>query len=438
MTWVVATGVWNDAGVWADGSVWQDIAGTSLVPVDVATGAPTLGIPVLSIIVNLTPVGIAAGSPTLGVPRLRAYAPWPFKPMVDSTESLSWSTDVLRSAESEMRISLRPARQTLTYSYNLRDPQNAKMEGLARHFPMSEWLVPVWHEGTSVAGLGAADTVLSVDTDADYRAGGFAMIWVNCDTAIIRQIESVGAGSITLASPVGSVIASARVMPCVFAWLTESGVAINRIQPGVTSATVSFLSRETAPEGVTPWPQYLGLDLVKKCGVVEPLAGSYVPSVAFIDNDLGPVAREALRTPQDVRYVMSWRLRETLWQRRLWLHFIRGRDRAFWLRDWSADLELQAAITSAATSILVAPALPVPAAYVGRHILIGDIARQITAAVQDGANHRLTIAATGAALPAATRVGFLRKVRLDTDIIEVAHRHDFYAALRLPLIEVPE
>ena len=415
-----------------------------LVAVGIESGAPTVGATALGQIHALAALGIVSGDPVMGRPKLRPYSVWPFAPLPDSTESLEWDTDVMRSDTSEMRISLRPARQVLAYSYNLRDPRNAKAEGMVRAFPMSEWLVPVWHEGTSLGAVSAVATSLSVDTNADYRADGLVMIWGGCDDYVIRRVASVGTGTITLTEAVGRAFISARAMPAVFSWMTEAGLRSDRIQgSGISSAGVSFLSRETAPDGATPFVQYLGLDLVGKCGTVEPLQASFVPSVAFVDSRLGPVEIERQRTPIDARYTMSWRISglTKLWERKKWLHLIRGRDRAFWLADWSRDLTLQAPVGAADTSILAAPILPNLESYVGRHILIDDgteTPRQITAAVQDGLNHRLSVASLGRIVPTTARVGFLRKVRLDSDTIELAHRHGFYTSTRLPLIEVPE
>lgn len=415
-----------------------------LTATGIATGAPVVGSPVIGQIHVLTATGVTAGAPVTGSPRLRPFVPWPFRPLPDSLEALSWQTDVMQSGESEMRVSLRPARQVLSYAYTLRDPRTARAEGLVRAFSPVEWLVPVWHEGTDVGALGGAETVLTLSTDADYAPGRLVVIWGGCDDFVIRQVASVGAGSIAITAPVGRAFLSARVMPAAFAWMTEAGLGADRIRErGVSAVTVSFLSREAAPEGATSFPQYLGLDLVEKCGVVEPLQASFVPSLAFIDSSLGPVEVERLRTPIDARYSLSWRIRPgALWQRRRWLHLIRGRDRAFWLADWSKDLTLQAATTSGATSILVAPVLPRVADYVGRHILIDDgieTPRQITTATAEGLNVRLGIgAAIGRVVPTTARIGFLRKVRLDSDTVEIAHRHGFVSTTRIPLIEVPE
>lgn len=439
---VIASGAWDDGGVWDDAGAWADDA--ALVATGITTGAPTLGAPALSIVVNLTANGITTGATTVGKPKLAEFWAWPFRPLPDSAEALSWATDVMQSGSSEMRVSLRPARQTLTFAYNLRDPKNARAEGILRAAPRGLFLVPIWAEGTNVGAVSAVAATISVDTSADYRAGHLAVVWGGCDDYVIREVASVGAGSITFVSAVGRAFTSARVMPLRRCFMGDGGLRSDRIRErGVSAAAISFVSIDEPPSAATPFAQYLGLDLVTKCGTVESLASSFVPSTAFVDSGLGPIALEALRDPIDARFTMVWRMPglAKLWERRRWLHLIRGRDRAFWLTDWQRDLTLQAAIGPAATTILVAPVLPRLTDYVGRHIMIDDgteTPRQITAAAQSGLNHQLTIAALGRTVPTSARVSFLRKVRLDSDVVEFAHRQGFFSATRLPLIEVPE
>lgn len=415
-----------------------------LTATGIATGAPTVGTPAITQKHNLTATGVTTGAPSVGRPKVQELWHWPFPPLPESTEVLSWQTDVMTSAASEMRVSLRPARQVLSYGYNLRDPRTARAEALVRAAPRADYLVPIWNEATQVGAVSSSDTMLTVDTDADYRAGQPLIVWGGCDDYAIRAVASVGSGTVTLDGPVGKAFTSAQVMPLRVCYLSDSGFSSNRLfERGVSGVNVTFVSRDEPPAGATAFPQYLGLDLVSKCGVVEPLASSLVPPTAYVDNELGQVALEAVRDVMPARFTMVWRFRglEKLWERRRWLHSIRGRDRAFWLTDWQTDLTLQAPIGAAATTILVAPLLPRVADYVGRHILIDDgteTPRQITAAVKSGLNHQLTIAAVGRTVPTTARVSFLRKVRLDSDTIELAHRHGFYTATRLPLIEVPE
>jgi hypothetical protein len=365
---------------------------------------------------------------------------WPFRPVPESTETLSWETQVIKTPQTERRISLRPARQAFNYSYLLRDLENARAEWLVRKHPMDDWWVPLWFEASPAQAVGASQTIFNISTDAHYFAGGSLVIWSSCDKASVHEIYSVGVGEVVLAAPVGVAHAKAIIMPVRTCWM-EGGLRQSRIQErGLTDVAITFQCRDTDAPEETPWTQYLNLDLVTKCGTVEPLAASVAPVFNTIDNGQGPVALE----PQDEfiasRHTMSWRMKSNLWTRRKWLNYIRGRDRAFWLADWQKDFVLVGTISAVAVSMTVKKIAPVASDLAGRHLLIDDgekTPRLILGASDSGANQILTISPLGRIITSA-RIGLLRKVRFDSDTVELAHSHGFYTATRIPLVEVPE
>jgi hypothetical protein len=365
---------------------------------------------------------------------------WPFRPTPSSLETLSWETQVIKTPSTERRISLRAGRQAISYNYLLRDRENAQAEWLVRTYPRGDWFVPLWFESSPAQPVSNLQESFSVDTGAHYFAGGKMVVWGSCDDATICDIDSVSEGEVTLAAPVGRSYDKALLMPIRTAWI-DGGMRQSRIRErGITDASVTFQIRDTDAPAQTDWPQYLGLDLVTKCGTVEPLAASVAPVFATIDNGQGPIALEPLDNFIASRHTMSWRMKSELWGRRNWLNYIRGRDRAFWLSDWQKDFDLVNTITPSATTITVKKLTPNASSLVGRSILIDDgteTPRLITAASPSGANQILTIASVGRTITTA-RISLLRKVRLDSDVIEFAHSHGFFTATRLPLVEVPE
>ncbi len=388
--------------------------------------------------------GVMAASEVGDVVSIRAdITPeiWNFRPVKDMSERIEFSTDVLRTFESEMRISRRDARQVLAFSYVLRDPRLARMETRVRRNVLGDWMVPVWHEATLIASTVPGQTVVEVDTRADYRVDGFALFWSACDRVQIRRIVAIGDGTITISHPLDVVSGSAFVAPGREAFLLD-GIGGARIrESGKSSIDVEFQIRESVDLAATDFDQYLGLDLVSKCGTVEALSFSISPDVALVDSDLGSIGRELTRDPIDARLAMVWRMdRAKLWRARKWLHYLRGRDRAFWLADWQKDFTLAAPIGPGDASILVSAIAFSPAELVGVHVLIDDgtpSPRLVTAAVAEGENHRLSIAPLGRSIPAA-KISRIRRVRLDADTIEILHRMGFYSSVRLPLIEVTQ
>ena len=57
---------------------------------------------------------------------------WPFSPVYEITETLSWSTDVLETYTGEMRFSHRAARQQLEMTFPLLSPHWAVAKFLYR------------------------------------------------------------------------------------------------------------------------------------------------------------------------------------------------------------------------------------------------------------------------------------------------------------------
>lgn len=367
---------------------------------------------------------------------------WPFRPVKDLRETLQFSTDVIRTFESETRISRRGARQSLSFSYTIRDPRLAKMEAKLRRRPLGDWLVPVWHDATLIASTVPGQTVVAVDTQADYRVGGYAAFWSACDRVQLRRVEAIGAGSITISHPLDVVSGSAFVAPGRIAFLAD-GIGGSRIRErsGISTVDVEFIVRDNVDLSATDFVQYLGRDLVTKCGTLEALSFAVSPDIALVDSDLGSIGREMSRDPIDGRFSLMWRMdREKLWQARRWLHYIRGRDRPFWLADWQKDFRLAAPIAAADTTILVEPITASPGELIGSHILIDDgvrSPRQITAATTSGGNHLLAVAPLGRDISSA-KIRRMRLVRLDADVIEISHRIGFYSEVRLPMIEVAE
>ncbi len=88
----------------------------------------------------------------------------------------------------------------------------------------------------------------------------------------------------------------------------------------------------------------------------------------------------------------------------------------------------------------VAPVALFPA-YVGRTILLEMPTalrfRTITAAIAEGADHRLTLSSNlGEPVPLTTKVHFLTATRADADRVEIQHG-SVASEVTLPVVEVP-
>jgi len=231
---------------------------------------------------------------------------------------------------------------------------------------------------------------------------------------------------LVLVTPLGPVSAQPIIAPVRRAIMTAPlSVSRRRQSDGILSATFTLLDGADLVASVGP--QYLGHDVLLDPSLLrQPLQSTLLRAVEYVDNGFGPIAVESARDLVQRGETIS--LHDygpaARWARRRWLWSRRGRQRSFWLPTWGWEFKMRAAMTSGGTLLRVAPFADLTG-YVGRHIMLdlpsGPLWREITGAVADGADHRLSIAAPGVPVPIATPVHWLSHVRLDADRVEIGH-----------------
>jgi hypothetical protein len=368
---------------------------------------------------------------------------WPFAVRQPVIEVLEWNTDTLITAAAEQRIALRTVpRSIVTYTHLLDGTGLARAAELARAGVLYEWTLPLWHLARPATDpIDAADLTVVVDTGGGtFEAPGQAVIAADGGAAFPVEVSAVLPDRLELAAPAGVTLAHPIVAPVGTGILTRP-VGIDRRRQGLGTVTATFTLQDATDLSASSYPTHLGLDVLTDPAVLrQPFAESIAQSVEYIDNGFGPIVIESVLTHVQRRSTVTLIDRgPARWLRRRWLHALRGRQRAFWLPTWGQELVLQAAVTSSATSIVVAAPAD-PGVWIGRHVMFeiasGPVFREITNAVYDALGIRLTIATPGKSIPTTTPIHLLTKVRLDTDRIELEHfgnRSEFAASL----IETP-
>jgi len=357
---------------------------------------------------------------------------WPFVPLPEISENLTWKTAITKTAFGEIRDSLMDAVQSVTYAHSC-----------SRYLPLAEelyrlvrgglWDVPIWADSSKAGRVLATDTVLNVDLNADY--GDRAFVFGGDGSFQVVEIDSIGAG-LNLSAPIGVAYANPSVMPIKQGYLL-GGISKQKPSRDFLSFEATFRLTDGSQAAEAAALQYLGLDyFVCACCVIEPLDGSLSLDVEILDNGVGSIEVEPLREVFENRFGASIakRTAASRWAFRKWLFHIRGRDRAFWVPDWAGALSLQNAPAAGSTTITVSPIFNDTASYIGRHVFFGDDFREITGAFVDGVDHVLTVAALN---EAASKAVLLRKVRLDQDSVDLRHVRHFVSRASLVFYEVP-
>ncbi|SMH51096.1 hypothetical protein [Maritimibacter sp. HL-12] len=378
---------------------------------------------------------------------------WPFPAAQEITEVLEWRTDVLPSRAGEQRIALRPRpREIVTVRHRLDALGLAQAAELARAGFAGEWLVPLWHLALPPdADLAQGATEIPLDTTAsDFRGGGLAAIAVDGGATVHVAIDTVETDRLVLSErldqqlPALAVAARRITILPVRAGVLISAVEIARRRQGDGTVTASFLLRDAPDLAAPTLPSYLGRPVQTDPSVVRrPLSASLRRAVEYVDNGFGPVTVEPVRDFFERGETINLKARGPAARHdlRRWLWSLRGRQASFWLPTWGHELQLRAAMTQGSVLMRVSPVAS-RSAYVGRRIMLempGALRfRTITDAVEDGADHRLTLSSNlGEPVSLVTKVHFLTAVRSDADRVEIQHGA-VASEVTMPVVEVPE
>ena len=376
---------------------------------------------------------------------------WPFVPRQELLESLEWRTDVIRAKAAEQRIALRPApRQGVEFRHFLDERQFARARAMVYGVGSEQFGVPVWWEHASVASISSGATSISIDTTAaDYRSGGFALIWEDDETFEQVEVDSVSDTAIALATAVQSTYRNAFVMP-LRVGRSAQGMSAVRTEPGAVSAVMRFDLDERRDLGdESGLPVYRGHSVLLDCPVVGGgLNEQFLREIEVIDNETGVPVYEPLFAQSAQRFTLSWRpgTRAELWSLRQWFHARRGRQKGFWVPTRNADLELLSAVAAADTTITVRD-IGYRTFYGVRDVMVTTHAGQnyyrrvnSGSAGAPGAEVLTLSAAMGVSLAVedVKQICFLHFCRLSADRVEIRHSAGLVAAATVQCEEVVE
>jgi len=249
-------------------------------------------------------------------------------------EILSFKTDVRRSPYGEHRDSLRPATQELRLTFRVLPAVSEVIQNLLRSNYADTWQVPLWQDHQQLSGTySSSETYFDVSTNADYVADGSAIIWSGSSTYEIGAVSSVDASpeGITLSSGITGSYADPIVAPVGLFYLT--GVRATRSY-AFDDIEVSLRRIDNRDLANLSWDTVSGTPEVSGHGVVvSPLDAGVARVMDLIQNDFGGIASVAEESQAYYRSSVSFAAstRSERWALKQNLHWLRGRDQAFYL-----------------------------------------------------------------------------------------------------------
>ena len=301
--------------------------------------------------------GLTVGYVVVTITGLRVCV-FSYAPLTGVVETLSYKTAVLSSANmSEQRMSVRDApRQLLQYTVYLGDEQKqALFDATAYKWAKRLWGVPMWMQRETVSSIALGATTVSVDTTlADYRDGGFALVWQDELAYEVLRIDSVSTGGFTLEAAVASAWDDpVYVMPLRLAYANPI-IERSSSPDGCGHLALTFCVQDNVRlTDYVPVQTHASLAVVTQASVVgaDDLSVQMDAATDFVDYDAGLFEVNSMN--DYALYVQSHRFvantREDAWVLRQFFDYLHGRRVAFFAPTYKNDLVLNSPLSAAGT-----------------------------------------------------------------------------------------
>ena len=293
---------------------------------------------------------------------LENYEIFPYPPLTGVQETLSTKTHVLKSFNgSEQRITQQIVpRQQFQFEVYLGDEySHSKIQASLFNWQKLYWALPIWSEATIHTGiLAAGSSVVAIDTAyADYRDATLAIIWksdTEYETVLLTTVgpASLGINGVTANTYTGTKL----IMPCRLAQITDvvdsNFESSDQGRYGLEFHVFDNLLRTTYTPAIT----YESLEVITEPGVI--MSGELAASRGDMyreDEQTGKFKLYSFSTFNEISrtYFRRYETLEDIWNYRLFLHSLYGRQKVVWLPTFRNDLQLNTGIGPADDTIVI-------------------------------------------------------------------------------------
>lgn len=381
----------------------------------------------------------------------RRVVVWPYMPLYNYKEQLEWKTDVIQTYEGEQRLALRVApRQRFDHQYMLDERQYARMKVISTQWAHRVYGIPLYAEKTYVGTIALNATQILFNTaNADYRDESMVAVIRDGQDPVAYEITDVLADRVILKYPMAEAITGAYVAPLRLA-RTLGGSEFVRIGAGLTRLGAAFDVVDNADLSASVgYPVYKGLPVVPQCPVmIGDMSDRIYRAIDVFDNGSGPMEVDNQFGYMSKTEVVTFSTytRADRWKVRQFLHSLYGRQKAFWLPSHNPDLILVGDVGASSTDMIVESvdwALYMTSQYIAVDLKNGTrLYNFVISGTTDsvlGQDRLVLETSFGVPVNVAdvSKLMFMRKSRLDTDVAELTHPFGETTQVALPTREVP-
>ena len=382
--------------------------------------------------------------------------PWIHNWSEGITERISYLSDIIEAKSGkEQRIQVRGrCRRQLQYSILLRNPQErAKYHNIMAGWHHRTFAIGIWADIQPLGvDLTVGQSVIPVSTlYQDFEVGSYAMFWKDSNNLELIEIESITSTTLTLKQPlINGWTKDTLILPARLAYAGEEIFKMTGVTNSIETATQlwNILNREKTTNRVTPYaPTYTYKSYPVYTDHVhdwteDPGTETYRP-LRPVDFEVGNFTLDTRyslnRERQSLRFLLKNKQEISKFQG--FLDSRLGRQQPFWFPTNSPDMELIETIADAATSFNIKEVGY--STYIANHPARRNLAfirRDGTMVFKkilnsgsngDGTENITIDSPFGFVVTPNTfrYISYLRFVRLDSDVTEVAYETTQIAAI---------
>lgn len=293
---------------------------------------------------------------------LEPYEVFPYPPLLEMEETLSTETDVLPAKDgSEQRISMRGTpRQGYGISTFLNsEAEIAKLEASLFTWMKLFWGLPIWGESTvHTDTISAGASSIVVDTSyADYREDTLAIIWKSTTEFETVLISTVNPNSLGLASNVVSAFTGAKlIMPCRQAQIVDSVGGVLESDEESHYDFQFLVTDNIRLTGHIIHTIYKGREVITTPGKILAGEQNVANSNSYVEDYRTGLFKHGSDSTYNIlsrSYFNRYESREAVWNYRLFLHSLYGKQVPVWLPTFKKDLQFNTTIGASDTVIQI-------------------------------------------------------------------------------------
>jgi len=372
-------------------------------------------------------------------------------------ERLIWGTDVIPNMEGPtQRIMYRKnPRQVFEAAAITEGRQRRELQNLLMAWQGRSFGVPLWHDrmlSTAAVILGAT-TIPAVTDFVDLRVGGLLTVFTDSRTFDVVAVDSFSPTSIIVSTPLSRAYAAGTILLPTRIGRLVPNVSGRRYPVNAESHSLRFAIDDNdvpaAFASAAAFSSFGGKPLLDDRNMIDgtSMGTQSEMRVHVIDNESGTVYQTSDWPVAQRLHSKGFKAntRQRLYQVRQLLHYLRGRQRTFWIPTFIEDLLVTQTLTSG-TALMDVENVGYTRFVQSRQpratfrITFTDastLTRTVLSSVELSATEeRLTVDANWPSTKTAaqvTRVEFLEEVRLDSDEVVIRHRGIGRARIFVPV-----